>query len=81
MPNTMCLLNTYCNRNELFRFIPWHVFKFSIMITGNTAAGDINFKKLNFKSITKMLLVSMLFRTDNLEKLMVTIANWKHIVQ
>ena len=48
---------------------------------------DINFKKLNFKNLTKIELVSTMFiqRADNLVKLIgmriiLTSANWEHDV-
>ena len=61
---------------------------FNITITRNTVVVDINFKSLNFKNLTKILLVLTMFiqRADNLEKLIgttiiLTFANWEHKVQ
>ena len=56
-PNTMYLSQKCCNRNELFPFIPLNDVNFNITITRNTVVVDINFKNMNFKNLTKMLLV------------------------
>ena len=60
-----------CNRNELYPFIEWNFVNFNITITRNTVVVDINFKSLNFKNLTKSLLVLTMFiqRADNLAKL------------
>ena len=57
-------------------------------VTGNTIVIDINFKTLNFKNLTKILLVLTMFikRADNLAKLIetriiLTFANREHILQ
>ena len=73
-----------CNANESFPFIPWNFVNFNITITRNTVVVDINFKSLNFKNLTKILLVIQ--RADNLVKLIgttiiLTFANWEHKVQ
>ena len=59
-----------------------------ITIARNTVVDDINFKKLNFKTLTKTVLLSTMFiqRADNLAKLIgmrisLTSANWEHNVQ
>ena len=60
----------------------------SITVTGNTVVIDINFKNLNFKNRTKILLVLAMFiqKANNLAKLMETritliFANREHVVQ
>ena len=57
-------------------------------MTINITDVDINFRKLYFKYVTKILLVSTMFiqRADNLAKLIgmriiLTSANWEHNVQ
>ena len=84
----MYLSKTCCNRNELFPFIPCNFVNFNITIIRNTVVIDINFKKLNFKIFTKIVLDSTMFiqRADNLVKLIgmriiLTSANWEHNVQ
>ena len=81
----MCLSKKCCNRNELFPFIPRN---FNILLTGNTVAVDVNLKNLNFKNLSKIVLVLTMFiqRADNLAKLIgtsiiVNSANWEHKVQ
>ena len=58
------------------------------LITRNTVVVDINFKKLSFKNLIKIVLVSTMFiqRAENLAKLIgmriiLTSANWEHNVQ
>ena len=64
------------------------VFNFNITITRNIVVVDINFKSLNFKYLTKIVLVLAMFiqRTHNLAKLIgtaivLTFSNWEHKVQ
>ena len=53
-----CYMIVYCcNRNELFPFIPWNFVNFNITITRHNIVVDISFKKLNFKNLTKIVLV------------------------
>ena len=79
---------------EMIYFPLFHVFFFcfffnlNITITRNTVGVDINFKNLNFKNLTKLVLVSTMFiqRADNLAKLIgmriiLTSANWEHNVR
>ena len=61
---------------------------FNITITRNTVVVGINFKSLNFKTLTNILLDLTMFiqRTDNLVKLVettliLTFANWEHKVR
>ena len=61
----------------------------NITLTRNTVVIDINFKNVNFKNLTKILLVLTMFiqSADNLAKkligttIILTFANWKHKVQ
>ena len=62
--------------------------RFNITITRNTIVIDINFKRLTFKNLTKVLLILTMFiqRADNLTKLIgttiiLTFANREHKVQ
>ena len=61
---------------------------FNITITRNTVVVGINFKSLNFKNLTNILLDLIMFiqRADNLAKfvgttLILTFANWEHKVR
>ena len=75
-----------CNRNERkFPFVPLNIVNFNVTIARNTVVVEINFKNLNFKNLTKMLLVLTMFiqRADNLAKLTETrrvllFVNWEH---
>ena len=83
---TCCLSKKCFNRNVLFPFIPWNFVYFNITITKIPLL--LISKKLNFKNLTKIVLVSTMFiqRADNLAKLIgmkiiLTSAYWEHIVQ
>ena len=66
----MCLSKTCCNRNDFFSLFH-DVFNFNITITRDAVGVDIKFKNLNFKNLTKNVLVSTMFihRADNLAQL------------
>ena len=70
----MCLSYKCCNGNELFPFILYNFVNFNITITRNTVVVDINFKNLNFKNFTKIVLVLAMFiqRADNPTRLVGT---------
>ena len=81
-PDTKCLSKNVATEMSI-KFV-----NFNVTNTRNIAVVDINFKSLNFKNLTKILLVLTVFiqRADNLAKLIgttiiLTFANWEHKVQ
>ena len=81
----MCLSKNVAIEMSYFPLFHEMFVNLNITIARNTVVVDINFKKLNFKNVTKIVLVSTMFiqRADNLVKLigMRIIRNWKHNVQ
>ena len=77
-----------CRKNVAIDMGYFPLFHEILTVTRNIVVVDINFKKLNFKNLTKIVLVSTMFikGAENLAKLIrmriiLTSANWEHNMQ